>query len=359
VILGTVKGKGNCLRFISSFRIFRHMTKPILSVKNLSTRLEIGKNSYSVVENLSFDLYSGKTLAVVGETGCGKSLTALSIMRILPTPPALPSSGEVIYKERNLLALSEREMRKIRGSKIAMIFQDPGSALNPVYPIGDQLLEVVQLHLNLYGDEALERIVKVLKDAGISSPHDRLNDYPHQLSGGMKQRVMIAMALICEPDILIADEPTTALDVTIQAQVLELIKDLQKKNGMAVLLITHDMGVVADIADDVIVMYASQGVEKGSVDQIFANMAHPYTQGLFNSRTAIQPRKERLRSIKGSVPSLTNYPSGCRFHPRCPYAMDKCRSGVVPQYTIEGDHTALCWLYDGSEESLRKVEEVL
>jgi oligopeptide/dipeptide ABC transporter ATP-binding protein len=311
----------------------------------------MGDKAYPVVENVSFNLYSGKTLAVVGETGCGKSLTALSIMRILPSPPALPSTGEVIYRGKNLLTLSEREMRKIRGSKIAMIFQNPGSALNPVYTIGDQLLEVVQLHLNLGEEEAYERIIKVLKEAGIASPHDRLNDYPHQLSGGMKQRIMIAMALICEPDILIADEPTTALDVTIQAQVLDLIKELQVRKGMAVLIITHDMGVVADIADDVIVMYASQGVEKGPVVEIFDQMAHPYTQGLFNSRTAHQSHNERLLSIKGSVPHLKNYPSGCRFHPRCPYVMEKCKQGVVPNFEINPDHTALCWLYDQSEES--------
>lgn len=333
------------------------MPEPILIARNLTTELQIGKKTYPVVDKLNLELFSGKTLALVGETGCGKSLTALSIMRILPKPPALPSTGEVFYKNRNLLAISEKEMRKIRGAKIAMIFQDPNSALNPVYTIGDQLLEVVELHLNLYGEEAIERIVKVLHEAGIASPHERLNDYPHQLSGGMKQRVMIAMALICEPDILIADEPTTALDVTIQAQVLELIKELQRKKGMAVLLITHDMGVVAEIADEVIVMYASQGVEKGSVDQIFDHMAHPYTIGLFKSRTSLQPRHARLTSIKGSVPSLTDYPKGCRFHPRCPYVMEKCRHGPVPNFELEEQHTALCWLYDGSEESVRKMRE--
>lgn len=331
------------------------MSQPVLVVRNLKTTLQIGQKAYAVIENMNFELFSGKTLALVGETGCGKSLTALSIMRILPKPPALPSTGEVLYKNRNLLEISENEMRKIRGAKIAMIFQDPNSALDPVYTIGDQMLEVVELHLNLYGDEAQERIIKALGEAGIATPHDRLNDYPHQLSGGMKQRVMIAMALICEPDILIADEPTTALDVTIQAQVLELIKELQKKTGMAVLLITHDMGVVAEMADEVIVMYAAQGVEKGSSEQIFDHMAHPYTQGLFESRTSLQPRHKRLTSIKGSVPSLTNYPQGCRFHPRCPYVMEKCCQGPVPNFEIEKNHTALCWLYDGTEESNEKM----
>lgn len=334
------------------------MQVPVLTVRNLTTSLKIGQKSFPVVENLNFNLYFGKTLAVVGETGCGKSLTALSIMRILPQPPALPSTGEVIYKGRNLLSITEHEMRKIRGSKIAMIFQDPNSALNPVYTIGDQLLEVVELHLKLYGEEAIECIIKALQEAGIPSARERLHDYPHQLSGGLKQRVMIAMALICEPDILIADEPTTALDVTIQAQVLDLIKNLQKKKGMAVMIITHDMGVVAEIADEVIVMYASQGVEKGAVNQIFDHMAHPYTQGLFNSRTSMQPRHERLISIKGSVPSLTNYPPGCRFHPRCPYVMEKCRQGHVPDFKIEEHHTTLCWLYDGSKESADRKQEV-
>lgn len=329
------------------------MTEPILRVRNLTTPLLVGNKTYFVVENLNFDLFRGKTLAVVGETGCGKSLTALSIMRILPTPPALPSTGEIYYREQNLLTISEREMRQIRGSKIAMIFQDPGSALDPVYTIGDQMMEVVQLHLNLHGDDAIQRIVKVLEEAGISSPMSRLNDYPHQLSGGMKQRVMIAMALICEPDILIADEPTTALDVTIQAQVLDLMKDLQREKGMAVLLITHDMGVVAEMADEVIVMYASQGVEKGTVDEIFDHMAHPYTQGLFKSRTSIQPRHERLVSIKGSVPSLGNYPQGCRFRPRCPYAMEKCKE-TVPTFNLTPNHSVLCWLYDGTQESEQK-----
>lgn len=332
------------------------MSEPVLRVKNLTTYIQLGKKIYPVVENLNFNLFSGKTLAVVGETGCGKSLTALSMMRILPSPPALPSTGEIIYRDRNLLKLSESEMRKIRGAKLAMIFQDPNSALDPVYTIVDQMLEVVELHLNIYGEEAIERIVQVLKEAGISSPQDRLNDYPHQLSGGMKQRVMIAMALICEPDILIADEPTTALDVTIQAQVLELIKSLQKKKGMAVMLITHDMGVVAEMADDVIVMYASQGVETGSADQIFDQMAHPYTKGLFSSRASLQPRHARLTAIKGSVPSLTNYPSGCRFHPRCPYVMDKCRHHPVENFEIDKHHKVLCWLYDGSEESAQKKQ---
>lgn len=331
------------------------MDKPILSVKNLTTELEINKKKYSVVDSLSFDLFPGKTLALVGESGCGKSMTALSILRILPHPPALPSRGEVIYQDRNLLELSEKEMRKIRGARIAMIFQDPTSALNPVYTIGQQLLEVAELHLELYGEEALLLAIKTLSEVGIPNPQERLDDYPHQLSGGMRQRIMIAMALMCEPDILIADEPTTALDVTIQAQVLDLIRSVQKKRNMAVLLITHDMGIVAEIADDVIVMYASQKVEKGNVLSIFDDMSHPYTQGLFNSRPCFKGEiHEKLNAIKGSVPPIGQYPSGCKFHPRCPYSMEKCKVNPVPDFKVgipDENHTTKCFLWDDTMES--------
>lgn len=332
------------------------MNTPILDVKHLTTRLMIGQREVAVVEDLSFELHEGKILALVGESGCGKSMTALSLMRILPQPPALPSTGELIYRGRNLLSLSESEMRKIRGRKMAMIFQDPSSALNPVYTIGNQLLEVAELHLDLYGDAAVERCIQALSEVGIPSPQERLDSYPHQLSGGMRQRVMIAMALMCEPDILIADEPTTALDVTIQAQIIELIRRLQKKKNMAVLLITHDMGIVAEMADDVIVMYAAQGIEKGSTLEIFDAMAHPYTEGLFGARPSLQQPKEKLHPIKGAVPSPDHFPDGCRFHPRCPYVMEKCRTGYVPDFVIDGqeNHIAKCWLNDGSEESKAK-----
>jgi peptide/nickel transport system ATP-binding protein len=240
-----------------------------------------------------------------------------------------------------------------------MIFQDPSTSLNPVYTIGDQIFEVAQLHLGLYGEAAFERVVKSLAEVGIQSPAERLNDYPHQLSGGMKQRVMIAMALMCEPDILIADEPTTALDVTIQAQVLELIRHLQKRKGTALLLITHDMGVVAEMADDVIVMYAGQAVERGSVNEIFDHMAHPYTVGLFKSRPGISGSRERLHVIKGSVPPITHFPKGCRFHPRCPYMMEKCYQ-KVPDFAIEKSvHKAKCWLYDGTLESQQRKLKVV
>ncbi len=316
---------------------------PVLEVRNLTTRLAIGTAIYRVVEDLSFNLYRGKTLALVGESGCGKSLTALSLMRILPQPPALPSEGEVWYQQQNLLTLSESQMRAIRGMRMAMIFQDPTSALNPVYTIGAQLVEVAELHLAIYGNEALELARQALTDVGIPSPEDRLNDYPHQLSGGMRQRVMIAMALMCQPEILIADEPTTALDVTVQAQVLDLIRKLQQERGMALLLITHDMGVVAEMADEVIVMYASQAVEQADVRALFSHSRHPYTQGLFASRPTIEQKRGQLKPIKGTVPPLTRYPEGCRFHPRCPYVMEVCRSGVVPEF--EETHKTKCWLY--------------
>lgn len=334
------------------------MDKPILIVNQLTTRLQIGKNAYSVIDNLSFKLYPGKTLALVGESGCGKSMTALSLMRILPMPPALPSEGEVIYKNENLLQISEKKMREIRGARIAMIFQDPASALNPVYTIGEQLLEVAELHLNLYGEEAHNRIIQALTEVGMPHAKERMNNYPHQLSGGMKQRAMIAMALLCEPDILIADEPTTALDVTIQAQILDLIRSLQAQKGMALLLITHDMGIVGEMADDVIVMYASQAMECGNLKQIFDDMTHPYTIGLFESRPSVDTRRGELKPIKGTVPQLTHYPAGCHFHPRCPYVMSKCHHGEVPDFVISESpvpHTSKCWLYDGTEESsLRK-----
>jgi oligopeptide/dipeptide ABC transporter ATP-binding protein len=332
--------------------------KPILSVRDLKVRLQMGNDIWTVVDQMGFDLYRGRTLALVGESGCGKSMTALSLLRILPHPPALPPEGQVIYQGQNLLELSNKEMRRIRGAKIAMIFQDPMSSLNPVYSVGYQLAEVAQVHLGLYGEVALERAKESLAAVGIPSPAQRLNDYPHQLSGGLKQRIMIAMALMCEPDILIADEPTTALDVTIQAQVLKLIRNLQAEKGMAVLLITHDMGVVAEMAHDIIVMYTAQGVERGKIEEIFDYPAHPYTIGLFNSRPSVQDQKGKLKSIPGTVPSFRHIPAGCRFHPRCPFVMEKCRHGAVPDFIIEGSlsHQAKCWLHDQSEESKERAK---
>jgi oligopeptide/dipeptide ABC transporter ATP-binding protein len=279
-------------------------------------------------------------------------MSALSLLRILPSPPALPSTGVVHYMGRNLLRITEKSMRAIRGNKIAMIFQDPMSALNPVYTIGNQLREAATLHLGLYGDDATACIIEALEDVLIPRPQDCMDAYPHQLSGGMKQRVMIAMALMCKPDILIADEPTTALDVTIQKQVLSIIKKLQKEKGMALLLITHDMGVVAEMADDVIVMYSSRAVEEGPVEQIFDQMGHPYTQGLFLSRPHHNTVKGKLPSITGNVPPIANRPLGCHFAPRCAYAMPRCKEGTVPREELSvPEHKALCWLYHSDVKS--------
>lgn len=333
------------------------MSSPVLSVKNLSTSLLLGNEFATVVEEISFNLYRGKTLALVGESGCGKTMTALSLMRILPYPPKSIVSGEVLYQNKNLLTVPEQEMRKIRGGRIAMIFQDPTAALNPVYTIGNQLIEVAELHLGLFGDDAIEHSIRALTEVGIPRPSERFYDYPHQISGGMRQRVMIAMALMCEPDILIADEPTTALDVTIQAQVLDLMRKLQERKGMAILLITHDLGVVAEIADDVLVMYAAQVVERGGVVDIFDNKSHPYTMGLFASRTGLDTPRGGLQPIKGSVPSAGHLPKGCRFHPRCPFIMERCLHGDVAVFNIGNgqNHAAKCWLYDGSSESAIKL----
>ena len=328
---------------------------PLLEVRHLTTQLRVGKETWTVVDDLNFSLYPGKTLALVGESGCGKSLSAFSIMRLLSQPPFLPSTGEVLYKGKNLLSLSEKEMRQIRGSKIAMVFQDPMSALNPVYSIEDQLMEVAMLHLRLNSEEARSRVKETLETVGIANAEERMQAYPHQLSGGLKQRVMIAMALICEPDILIADEPTTALDVTIQAQILQLMRDLQQKNGMAILLITHDMGVVAEMADEIIVMYLAQGIETAKVCDVFDYPSHPYTKGLFASRPSIEKRKGHLTPIPGQVPLFRHMPSGCRFHPRCPFVMEKCRTGEVPNFLLrDSGHCVKCWLYDGTEESEEK-----
>lgn len=330
---------------------------PVLKVRNLVTKLQVDKEVLTVVDDLNFDLFHGKTLALVGESGCGKTVTAFSLLRILPLPFLKPT-GEVLYKGNNIFELSEKKLREIRGAKISMIFQDPMSALNPVYTIGNQLIEVIELHLNIYDEEAIHLALEALQNVGIQDPQKCLNDYPHQLSGGMKQRVMIAMALLCKPDILIADEPTTALDVTIQKQVLDLIKQLQRENGMALLLITHDLGVVADMADDVIVMYLAQAVESGTARQIFHNPSHPYTQGLFKSRPTIHSHGEKLTPIFGNVPSIHQIPTGCRFHTRCPYVMEKCKSGQIPDFEIEPNHLAKCLLHDGSEESSQKLIQV-
>lgn len=317
----------------------------LLEVRNLTTKLRIKGKCHRVVDNLSFNLKEGKTLALVGESGSGKSLTALSILRILPEPPSLPSEGEVLYKGMNLLTLPESKMRQIRGQKIAMIFQDPLSALNPIYTIGEQLLEVVQTHLGLEEEAGLASVQKSLEEVKLPRTREIMESYPHQLSGGMLQRAMIAMALLCSPDILIADEPTTALDVTIQAQILALLKELQENKGMATLLITHDMGVVAEMADEVIVLYGGGQIEQGNVCALFDNPSHPYTQGLFSARP--DHNKGRLPTIEGFVPPVGKLPEGCPFHPRCSWAMPFCHRKKPPLFTLANSkHQAACWLFD-------------
>lgn len=329
----------------------------LLSIRHLTTKIKIEGKIYPVLNDLSFDLEKGKTIALVGETGCGKSMTALSILRILPTPPLLPPQGEVLFKGKNLLTLSNTEMRSIRGKEIGMIFQDPSSALNPVYTIGEQLLEVCFAHGIVDEKEAYERVVETLEEVKLPNPSQRMEEYPHQFSGGMLQRVMIAMALLLYPDILIADEPTTALDVTIQAEVLDLLRKLQEKRGMAVLLITHDMGVVSEVADEVVVMYAGEKIEQAPVSDLFQSSSHPYTQALLSSRPHFSMKRGQLPTIEGNVPRLHNLPPGCLFHPRCRYAFDLCKHERVPYFSLpkNENHEVKCWLYD--QDLQWKVDE--
>lgn len=321
------------------------MQEAILEVKNLS--VELGNKSALAVENVSFSLYAGKTLALVGESGCGKTMTALSILQL--QAKNFSCTGEILYRGNDLLKMKEKALRKIRGSKISMIFQDPMSALNPVYTINDQMMELVLLHLNIGIHEAQNLVFESLKEVGLKE--EIAFQYPHTLSGGMKQRVMIAMSLMCKPDIVIADEPSTALDVTVQSQVLELIKDLQKKYKMALLLVTHDMGVVAEMADSVIVMYASRAVEKGPVKKIFYEMDHPYTKGLFLSRPHREKTAKRLPCIEGSVPSIHKRPEGCFFMPRCKEAQAICKKN--PPGFRRDQHISHCWFSKLKETKMK------
>lgn len=308
----------------------------ILEVKNLQTSFFTERGEVKAVDTVNFDLYKGKTVGIVGESGCGKSVTSLSIMRLIPSPPGKIVGGEVLYKGKDLLKLSMEQMRKIRGNEISMIFQEPMTSLNPVFTVGNQLVEAIRLHQDLSKGEAINKAVEMLKLVGIPAPEKRVKDYPHQLSGGMRQRVMIAMALSCNPQILIADEPTTALDVTIQAQILDLLRDLQQKVGLSLMLITHDLGVVAEMAHEVIVMYAGKVVERAPVHEIFKSPKHPYTKGLLNSIPVLNKdptgkiKKSRLEPIPGIVPSLLDLPQGCRFQERCKYVIDDCK-GIEPE----------------------------
>jgi peptide/nickel transport system ATP-binding protein/oligopeptide transport system ATP-binding protein len=324
------------------------MTEPLLRVRDLRTYFvtDRGGGTARAVDGVSLDLYPGETLGVVGESGCGKTVMSLSILRLVPEPPGHIRPGSLIeFEGHNLLTLPPRDLRAVRGNRIAMIFQEPMTSLNPVLTIGDQVAEAAIVHQHLSRGVARRRAIELLRQVGIPEPEERVDHYPHQLSGGMRQRVMIAMALICRPQILIADEPTTALDVTIQAQILELLARLQQELGMAVLLITHDLGVVAGTADRVVVMYAGQVVETAPTPELFAHPRHPYTEGLMESIPRLDRPRARLHSIPGSVPAATAWPQGCRFHPRCPYAWDKCRTEEPPLLETGTDgHTARCWL---------------
>jgi peptide/nickel transport system ATP-binding protein len=304
----------------------------ILEVKNLKTTFKTEEGEVTAVDDVSFNVYQGKTLGIVGESGCGKSVTSLSIMRLIPNPPGNISGGEILYRGQDLLKFDSSQMRSIRGNEISMIFQEPMTSLNPVFTIGNQIREAIGLHQKtLKKIEIRDKAIEMLKLVGIPAPEKRVDDYPHQLSGGMRQRVMIAMALSCNPQILIADEPTTALDVTIQAQILELLKELQQKVGMALILITHDLGVVAEMADEVAVMYAGRIVEQGDVREIFRNPKMPYTRGLLNSIPIMNKdpigrlKKKRLEAIPGIVPDLLHLPQGCRFQERCSFVISECK----------------------------------
>lgn len=319
----------------------------LLQVQNLRTVFDTQEGQTRAVDGVSFNLDEGRTLGLVGESGCGKSVTALSIMRLVPSPPGRIEVGRILFEGRDLLALPEAEMRRLRGNKISMIFQEPMTSLNPVFTVGDQIGEVFRLHQGMTRSQALSAATGMLHQVGIPSPRRRVREYPHQMSGGMRQRVMIAMALACRPKLMIADEPTTALDVTIQAQILALMNQLQAEIKTAILLITHNLGVVAEMADHVAVMYTGRIVESAPVGRLFDQPSHPYTVGLLSSLppAASQPVQENLVTIKGIVPSLLDLPSGCKFRDRCPDAFEPCPHEEPPLFDLGGDHLVRCFKY--------------
>ena len=316
-----------------------------LEVDRLKTVFETSEGTVRAVDGVSFKVEKGRVLGLVGESGCGKTMTALSIMRLIPEPPGKIEAGHVMFDGTDLLTLSEPQMRSYRGKRLSMIFQEPMTSLNPVFTVGNQIGEMLRLHLKMSRKEALERTVDLLGLVGISSPNQRASEYPHQLSGGMRQRVMIAMAISCNPDVILADEPTTALDVTIQAQILSLLEDLRERLGMALVLISHDLGVIAQMAHEVAIMYAGRIVEYAPTEVLFENPLHPYTQGLLESLPSFgleSQRHDRLRAIPGSVPKLQELPTGCKFGPRCTYAYDPCHE-EPPLEEIDPGHWVRCW----------------
>ena len=320
------------------------MEETLLSVKDLKTYFYTKDGVVKAVDGIDFEINKGETLGMVGESGCGKSVSALSVMRLLPMPPAKIMDGKIFLKARNISKISELAMRKIRGRKISMIFQEPMTSLNPVYTIGKQISEAIRLHQGLNKEEAKEKTLAMLKLVEIPESSRRFKEYPHQMSGGMRQRVMIAMALSCNPELLIADEPTTALDVTIQAQILDLISKLQKEFRTSVLIITHDLGVIAEMADRVMVVYAGKAVESADVRDIFRNPRHPYTRGLLKSLPRLDMDREvKLEVIKGMVPDALSFPAGCRFHPRCSFVKKKCRTEEPALVDAIDGHQVRCW----------------
>ena len=319
------------------------METPMLQVKNLCTSFNVDAGEVRAVNGISFNLDKGKVLGIVGESGSGKSVTAYSIMRILVEPGKIVG-GEILFNGEDIVKYSKKQMREFRGKRVSIIFQDPMTSLNPTFTIGNQLREAILLHTDRNRAEANARALEMLQLVGVNEPEKRLKQYPHELSGGMRQRVMIAMALACEPDILIADEPTTALDVTIQAQILELMKDLQKKMGMAIIMITHDLGVIADMCDEIIVMYAGRVCERGTVDEIFYNPRHEYTKGLLRSIPTLNGGHDKLIPIAGSPVDLTNLPKGCAFASRCDRCMKICLTEQPEEVRVNDSHIASCWM---------------
>jgi oligopeptide/dipeptide ABC transporter ATP-binding protein len=320
------------------------MAQPLLELRNLRIAFESERGQIQPVQDVSFSVFPGQTLALVGESGCGKSVTALSILRLIPSPPGKVLGGQILFQGRDLLTISEKQMRSVRGKDIAMIFQEPMTSLNPVFTVGEQIVEAVKLHQQVNSRQARQIATSAMHDVGIADPEKRLDEYPHRLSGGMRQRVMIAMALSCQPKLLIADEPTTALDVTIQAQILDLLRQLQRDRGMSILLITHDLGVVAGNADAVAVMYASKVVEHATVFELFDSPKHPYTEGLFRAIPRLGNVGQRLQTIAGTVPSPARFPPGCKFHPRCPRMNGDplCAQTEPPLREVSSGHWGAC-----------------
>ncbi len=323
----------------------------LLKITDLRTYFFTSEGTARAVDGVNLELARGQTLGIVGESGCGKSVTALSIMRLIPDPPGKIVSGEICFDSTNILDIPEEKMRELRGRNISMIFQDPMSSLNPVFRVIDQISEAIYAHESVTKEEAYERSIEILGRVGFPDPANRARQYPHQLSGGLRQRVMIAMALACGPELLIADEPTTALDVTIQAQILDLLMEIQEKHNISILFVSHDLGVIASICRHVAVLYAGQVIEKVSVATLFKNPLHPYTRGLLASipDTSGRSKNKRLFTIPGTVPSPVMWPSGCRFHNRCKYAQDICHREEPPEIRIEEGHTVKCWLHTGKK----------